>query len=41
MLVDKLGFRRLDAERGICIRGKGDCLIVLAVYVDDLVISRR
>ena len=41
VLVEKMGFRRLDSEHGIYIRGKGNDLIILAVYVDDIVIAHR
>jgi hypothetical protein len=36
-----MGFRRLDAEHGIYIRGTGNELIIIAVYVDDIVIAHR
>ena len=39
--MKKLGFRRLDAEHGIYVRGKGNSLIILAAYVDDIVIAHR
>ena len=41
VLVEKMGFRRLDSEHGIYIRGTGNDLIMLAVYVDDIVIAHR
>jgi hypothetical protein len=41
VLVEKMGFRRLDSEHGIYIRGTGNDLIILAVYVDDIVIAHR
>jgi hypothetical protein len=39
VLVHKLKFCRLDGDHGLYARGAGDTLIMLAVYVDDVVIA--
>jgi hypothetical protein len=39
VLVHKLKFRRLDGDHGLYVRGSGANLVILAVYVDDVVIA--
>jgi len=36
ILVDKLGFKRLDSDRSIYLYGNGDTRIIMPIYVDDI-----